>query len=470
MKKKEEAAGCPPLLSKIRRYQSGQKIALNMPGHKGKVPGDFSFWGARLWADDVTEIPPLADGEAIRRAEEEMAALTGAGRAYFLWHGGTGGLQAAVLAACRKPGEEVILPRYAHVSLWRALALADAVPVWLPLRRHPQWGTPLGVAQVDLQKAISDHPGAAAAIFIHPSYQGLVTDLPALVREANQAGLYTIVDEAHGAHLLWHKDLPTATSAGADVTVQSWHKTMGSLTQTAVLLQNNQDLPVERYLELLSTTSPSYLLAASLDAARFLWRQEGEQLMANIKACRELLLERFSFCRSFTVLSDKWLPPVCGFDPAKLQVASGLGHNGLQLASALDRAGLSVEMAEEKSVLLLLGAGDRPENYQGLLDVLFHAEEILAGIKPRELPVFTYTQPKALLTPGEALRAKREWVPLRHSYRRVAADCITPYPPGIPLLGLGEVIDKDMLEIIRRLSAVGVHFCGLRDGLVPVVK
>ncbi len=346
-----------PLVEAILQYCQKDPLRFHMPGHKGGSGAPESLrqiWG-QLWQWDLTEVQGLDNLAAptgpILQAQRQMAAYRGAKQAFFLTQGATVGLQAALLACCQ-PGDEVILPRHAHNSLWSALVLGQLRPVWLPVVYQQPYGIPLGVPEGALAAAFQQHPRAKAVLWVHPTLYGVVKGLPEAAAFCKKAGVPLLVDGAHGGHLAALGELPDPVACGADVTVESWHKTMGSLTQTAVVLQQNTALPVEGYLRLLHTSSPSYPLMASLDAARAFWQQRQPELASLLRQTAAQFQQGMEHIDGLSLLR---LPQQ---DPTRLLLVSDWGDNGYQIAACLRQAGVEPEMADGACVVLFLTLGD----------------------------------------------------------------------------------------------------------------
>jgi len=465
-----------PLAAAVEKHIKKADLRQHMPGHKGHTPktGASAKWG-ELHRYDLTETGELDNLNApvgvIKDAERKMATLCGVRDAHFLVNGSTVGLEAAILATC-KPGDEIIVPRNAHRSIWSAIALAGAKPIWLPLFMHPRYGIPLAVPYEAAEQAIKQYPNAKAIVFTYPSYHGLCGDLKKSARLAAEAGMYTIVDQAHGAHFRFTGWPDPAEDSGAALVVTSWHKTMGSLNQTAVLLQNDPSAPVKKYLSMLQTSSPSYPLMISLDETRELWEKKGEELAAkllkNAKTVRASLGEN----PVLDALDSRTLPhPVQDFDQSRIVLTSALGHNGWQIEKALIKAGIRPEMADAGTVTLIMTAFDTAAEIKALCKGLLQAGIELEKEPARPMSFVDFGAfPEQVMLPGDALRAETELIPLEDAAGRIAAELLVPYPPGIPVVGPGERIDDVIIAGIEYISEEGGQVQGLHDGRINVVK
>ncbi|HEY9736470.1 MAG TPA: aminotransferase class I/II-fold pyridoxal phosphate-dependent enzyme, partial [Trichocoleus sp.] len=279
-----------PLLEALTQSARRPHAAFYAPGHKrGQgIPKRLqALLGESVFAADLPELPELdnlfAPEGAIAQAQALAAAAFGAEQTYFLANGSTCGIEAAVLAACR-PGEKIVVPRNAHQSVVSALILSGALPVWVQPEYDASWDLVGAVRPEAVAMALQQHPDSRAVLVVSPTYQGICSDLAGIADIAHSYGLPLLVDEAHGPHFTFHPDLPTpALAAGADLAVQSTHKVLSALTQASMLHVQGDRIcrqRLQRALQLTQSTSPSYLLLASLDAARQQMALEGYSLLS----------------------------------------------------------------------------------------------------------------------------------------------------------------------------------------------
>lgn len=450
-----------PLFTALTEYAARVRAPLHVPGHKlGRAapPEWRDFLGPSALAIDLTEAPGLDDLHApegvIAEAQELAAAAFGAWRSYFLVGGTTAGLHALILAACR-PGETIAVPRNAHRSVLGALILAGLRPRWVRVTFDAELGIATGPDLASLSAAL---PGAAAAVLVHPTYYGIAADIAAAIGLIHRAGLPALVDEAHGAHFPFHPALPPSTlSLGADGVVQSLHKTGGSLTQSSLchLGHGSRILPerLQEMLRLVQSTSPSYLLMASLDLAR------RELALRGREAWERALELAHEARRRIDALPGLRVRPTD--DPTKLLIdVRGRGTTGFRAADWLwEEAGVAVEAAGLTYLLAVLSPGDSREQLDALIAEL---ERLPAGegapVLPPEPP-----WPEVILPPREAYLARKEPVPLGRAEGRIAAELVAPYPPGIPVVAPGERLTADVLDYLRHAARAGWHLQGPAD-------
>ena len=301
-----------PLLDALRECANKHHAPFYTPGHKrgqGISQRLADCFGSAVFKADLPELAELdnlfAPQGVIQEAQELAAAAFGAEHTWFLVNGSTCGIEAAILATCA-PGDKIILPRNVHQSAIAALILSGAVPIFVT----PEYDSVLDIAHSitpsSVATALKQHPDAKAVMMVYPTYYGVCGDVSAIAQLAHQHGIPLLVDEAHGPHFAFHPDLPnSAMAAGADLTVQSIHKVLGAMTQASMLHVQGSWIDTERLsqsLQLLQSTSPSYLLLASLDAARQQMALQGEQLMSHTLQLADIARIRISQIPGLSVL------------------------------------------------------------------------------------------------------------------------------------------------------------------------
>lgn len=490
--------GGAPLYEALLGYLREGVVRFHTPGHKGRVMAGSLWSGAPddtltpakfapgPLAIDLTEVPGLDDLHAptgpIARAQELAADAFGADETFFLVNGSTVGIQAAIMALCG-PGDEIVIPRHAHRSVTSGLILSGARPVYVQPEYDADRGLLLGVTPDAVARALDAHPGARAVLVVHPTYHGLASNIERIVENSHHRGVPVLADEAHGAHFAFHPTFPTpALRAGADVAVQSVHKTLGSLTQSSLLHVKGSAVDRGRLraaLRLLQSTSPSYLLMASLDVARHLAATQGSQLLSEALALTARVRAAASGLPGLACYGDELLrlPSVKGFDPTKIIISpAGLGLSGKE-AEALLRVecGLQMEMSDDRNVLALVTIADTEESTEALcrgLQALLARRRAVnpEGATAARLP----TGPaEVILTPREAFYAPAEPVRIERAFGRLSVETIAAHPPGIPLLCPGERISLEMVAYLEGARAVGISFQGPADptlGTLMVVK
>ncbi len=453
-----------PLIDMLRAADGRERQ--HMPGHKGRQPEGFPLAAAELFALDQTELPCTDDLFAPERgiaAAEALAAKSArAGATVLLTGGATSGLLAMVLASV-PPGGTLIVPRDCHHSVLSACVWGDIQPVFVQPRAY---GVLTCADAGDIEAALRAHPEASAVLITRPDYCGACVDLARVAEAARAAGVPLLVDEAHGAH--WNWPVPgqprSAGMLGADAWVQSAHKTLPALTGAAWLhLRREEDAPRARaMLRMLHSSSPSFAIMASLDAARAWMDAHGagalRSLHARVQAFWHMLPPTLRDAQE--VLRDAGV----AFDPARIVLdPAAHGYTGLEVAARLAESGIDVEMADARRAVLIPTVCDAP-------DSLARVAAVLSGLPRREplpcgvLPAFA--PPEACMRVREAALSPAEWVPFSRAAGRVASRSAGRYPPGVPLIVPGE---RASAEIIGALVEAGDQAFGVARGALCCV-
>ncbi|MDN5346540.1 MAG: hypothetical protein PWP65_104 [Clostridia bacterium] len=456
--------GLPPLLGALENYRRLQRDSWHTPGHKdgaGAWPAWRDFIGPHVFACDLTELPDLDNLQqpagAIRAAQEQAAAFFGAGHTFFLVNGATAGILSVFLATC-SPGDVVLLPRYAHRSAFAGLILTGARPVYLEADWLKEPLLPLGIRPEVLAAALEKHPRARLLFLVYPTYEGIVPRAEGLIALAHAHHVEVLADEAHGSHYGLEPRLPSpALKLGADYVVQGAHKTLSAFTQAA-MLHIRQGLDWEKVaaaLNLVQTTSPSYLLLASLDAARYQAQLKGRELWTFVLDLALELRDKLSKLGLPCLGPEEVCSPAAlTLDLTRLVIPTApLGCRGEEAAETLRRSyRQEVEMAGKDYLLILLTPGDREEKVERLVAGL----QGLARRSGRQLldwrlPALPVHIPPFVLTPREAFLARRHRVPLKEAAGKVAAEIIAPCPPGCCLTAPGELLTEEMVDYLRQV-------------------
>ncbi|MDO4280575.1 MAG: aminotransferase class I/II-fold pyridoxal phosphate-dependent enzyme [Peptococcaceae bacterium] len=429
--------------------------SFHTPGHKSGlvVPQPLlDAWGADIWQYDLTEIPGLdnlAHPEGVLKASmAAWAAARGCAHVQYLLGGTSLGLKAAILGLCR--GCKVFVPRHAHSSIYQGLALSGAEPIFLPVTLDADLGIPLGVAPEELRAAIQAHPDCKHLLAVHPTYHGITWRNSELFQIAREAGLTTIVDEAHGAHFVTDATPPSALALGADVVIESVHKTAPCLTQASIMLIGRADLvaPLARAVAMLHTTSPSYLLMASLEqAGAWLDDPANQAAMGDKKARIDALYQKMRVLyeegqRALVFERREYWHQ----DPFKIYLTSPTA-SGEAIGDWLRAAGAEPEMTDGRGCLLM--AGINGDDVEGVLPLVANESNLQDGQASIPQACYNPAAPIFDCAMGDAWFAPRASLPLDAAVGRTAAAILEPYPPGIPLMLPGEHISEEIVEIWR---------------------
>ena len=406
-------------------------------------------------------------------AQDLAAALHGSGRTWFLTNGATQGNHALCLAVA-PPGARVAVQRNSHGSVVDGLVLSGGMPVWVPPAYDDDLGLAHGLPPEALEEALAAAGGARAAFVVSPTYYGMVADVKALAEVAHRHGAALVVDQSWGPHFGFHPGVPpSALSLGADAVLTSTHKIVGSLTQSAMLhVAAGGRVDPERLgraVRLVSSTSPSSLLYASLDAARRQLAIHGQDLLGRTLAAAARAREAIAAIDGCRLVSDELVgqPGVAARDPLRIVIdVRATGCTGFEVADALRRGSdVHVELATHATLVLVLGIGQPLDALERFAHDL--AAELADIRRPGQAP--TVPQPAASLhadpvvPPRDAFLGPAESVPVDAAVGRVSAESIAGYPPGIPALLPGECVTAEVVAYLRALSAAGARLHGAAD-------
>ncbi len=453
-----------PFVEAVRNYVKKGIIPFHTPGHiQGRgISEEFrDFWQQAL-ACDLAEVEHPESGHDYevprKEAEALLAELYGATRSFFLVNGTTEGIQALFLAFF-KDKDTVLMPRNVHRSAIGGLILSGAKPNWV----YPEIDRDWGIATSPNEEAwLKQATNISGAFHLYPNYYGLCPDLDHYLLK----GVPNLIDEAHGPHFPFSKKLPQrALRSGVTATVQSPHKILSSLTQSSWLhVREEKDVHnIARALGLIESTSPNFLLWASLDAARAYEAAKAnrwDELIDKVYKLRQDL----TMIPGLEVYNPQDRKEIKQFDPLKLMVkATKIGLDGFELRDELRKRGIMPELAEPQFVLFIITPAHKDEELHALYEALEDIATLKrkSNIKRRELPVLPRL--KAILTPKEAFFSPAKPVKLKEAIGYIAREMIIPYPPGIPLIMPGEEITKEVVELTQYYSSLGWPLRGLED-------
>ena len=456
-------------------HASHAPVSFHMPGHKGSQLykrfgyGDFL---ENIMDCDITEIPGadnLFQTEGIILGTmAKYRKLYDSYESYLLVNGSSCGLIASILA-CEGDYGKLIMARNCHKSVFNALTIADIEPAYMMPEAIQEFGILGSVTPQEVRRSIKENPDADAVILVSPNYYGICSDIKAIADVCHESGKILIVDQAHGAHLKFfseyapeYKYPKSAEESGADLVINSTHKTLASFTQSAILnlcSERVDQYALEDKLQVMESTSPSYPLMGTLDINADLIFEHGEELIRDWAENIEWFYREAKKIRGLVIVEHPLL------DKTKINIdMSAYGIDGNELETLLNEEGIFIELVTGNIVMAMTGIGNTREDFNKFILALrkIAAEHELApldenGIRhgKKQPQVFTKKLER------EMVPAERELVPLEEAEGRICAASIIPYPPGIPIACPGEVIDKDLIEFIKKSRAAGEKVMGL---------
>jgi arginine decarboxylase len=469
-----------PYLDALLAYAARDPGRFHIPGHKGGPGADPSL-RALVGAEGLAhDIPALIDGIDVgprptpfEQAQQLAADAWGAHRSWFLINGASQGNQAACMTLAHA-GQSVVVQRNVHGSVVDGMVLGGLIPTFVAPELDPELGIAHCLAPEALDRALSETPDAVGTLAVSPTYFGACADLDGLTEVAHSHRVPLVVDEAWGAHLHFHPDLPVdAIAAGADLVISSTHKIVGSLGQAAMLHLGDGELDenvVDRCVSLVESTSPSSLLSGSLDGARRQAAVHGRELLTETITTLNNAREQVRAIPGLDVLDERLAgrPGVAGWDPLRLSIdVRGTGTTGYRLAEvARELDDINVELASENVAVAVFGMG-APAKPQAerLLVALRHAVERIGASPPDQHPEFAPPPPwgPLAMTPRGAFLGPQDVVAFDEAEGRVAAESLAAYPPGVPNVLPGERLTRETLDYITENVAHGGYVRGAVD-------
>lgn len=463
-----------PILEALEEMKQNRLVPFDVPGHKhGKGNPDLTrFLGEQCLSVDVNSMKMLDNlchpVSVIREAQELAAEAFGAAHAYFIVGGTTSAVQSMVLSVCKR-GDKIILPRNVHRSVINIMILCGAVPVYVDPDLDRRLGIALGMKLSEVEKAVAKNPDAKAILVNNPTYYGICSNLKGITDLAHAHGMKMLVDEAHGTHFYFDRELPmSAMQAGADMAAVSMHKSGGSLTQSSFLLigPGMSEGYVRQIINISQTTSGSYLLMSSLDISRRNLALHGQEIFDKVREMVAYARGEINQIGDYYAYSKEIVngDSVYDFDITKLSVNTlPVGLAGIEVYDLLrDEYDIQTEFGDLGNVLAYVSVGDRPRDIERLVSALAEIRRLYRR-DPNSLMTAEYINPSVVFSPQDAFYSDKQSLPLRDCENRVCAEFVMCYPPGIPILAPGELITKDILDYILYAKEKGCSMTGPED-------
>lgn len=469
-----------PLAHALQDCARQQHVAFYTPGHKGGQGISRlhrSVFGSDIFRVDLPELPELDDlfaPEAVILGAQQLAAEAfGADHTWFLVNGSTCGVEAALLATCAS-GDKVIVPRNAHQSVLSGMILSGAMPVWVVPAYEPVWQLALGVTTDAIASTLRQNPDAKAVIIVSPTYEGVCSDIAAIAEVVHGYDIPLIVDAAHGPHFAFHPDLPdSALSNGADIVIHSAHKVLAAFTQAAMLHAQGSRCNVDRLqqaLRITQSSSPSYLLLGSLDAARHQMANQGLELMKRTLSlanqARSALRDRGMSVLDVTELSERSFQQ----DLTRLTVdVTAQGMTGFEADEWLHSRGITAELPTLRQLTFIVSIGNSSQDIQSLVQELSQLPSRNDGGAIASTPPW-FMNTDSVISPRDAFFSRAAMCPVEDALGQLSADTVCVYPPGVPSLMPGERITAEAINSLQFAHAAGAHLSGLADATLQTLR
>lgn len=466
------------LYNHLLQYKKEGYYPMHMPGHKRNL----GFVMDNPYSIDITEIEGfdnLHEAEGILLQSMEQAAnVFKTKQSYFLINGSTSGILAGI-SACTQKGDKIMMARNSHKAVYNAVYLRELEPVYLYPSMDESSGIAGSINANEVKRILQQNEDIKLIVITSPSYEGVISDIKEIAKIAHRYKVPLLVDEAHGAHLSFHDSFPKSSIAlGADIVIQSIHKTLPAFTQTAILHRNSdlvREEELKRYLSIYQTSSPSYILMAGItNCINFLEKDATiafEEYVKNLDS----FYSQVSSLESIKV----WQPCLNEFcyqrDPSKIIVMSNCKElTGVKLYEILlNKYKIQVEMTSKNYVLCMTSVCDTKEGFSRLLHALYEIDEeykAYGNLFHLEPKYIDFIQPEIRQLHSACVDAKRKQIKLMDSLNQIAAEYVYLYPPGIPILVPGEVITKEVLDSLFEYKNSGLSLRGMKDHLGNMIQ
>lgn len=470
------------IFDELKNYVNDQVIRYDVPGHKGnnKILKEFTdFFGDKIIEADVNSMKRLDNlneaNSIIKQSQKNIAQVFGAEDSRILINGTTSGIQSMIMATI-KPNETILVPRNCHKSITSALILSGANVVYATVEFSLELGVFTYVTLEEIKNKIEEYPEIKTVLLINPSYYGFCKEFKEIVSYCKEKEKIVIVDEAHGGQFYFTNDqYSTAINCGADITCISTHKTLGSLTQSSLLLFNSNKIKIDQvdfYYKMLNTTSPSYLLISSVEVAISNLKKNGYIKFSQLNKLVLKYKKLINDIVGFQIIDSEYFGEKPNeYDFSKILISTkNININGFELYDLLrDEYNIQVELAEFELVLCIIGYGDEENNLKKLYLAL---KDISSKNKYKESNEIKYNSPpqiKSKLNLREIHYLNKEEIDLDKAHNKICGESIMIYPPGIDIIKMGEVFTLEIIEYIKSILRYDVPVLGINNNLVKVI-
>lgn len=463
------------IVNKLEDIHNDKLVSFHVPGHKtGKIFDKLGYEEIlnKIYKLDTTEIDGTDNlhnaQDIIKKSQDRAAKIFSSDKTIYLVNGSTCGIQSAIMSVCH-PQSKLITNRDCHQSVINACILGDIKPVYIEAQVCTNTNIVQGVKIDNVKKVIDDNLDSKAIILTYPTYYGVTYDLEEICTYAHSKDIIVIVDEAHGAHLGLSDDLPKpAIKQGADIVIQSTHKTLPAFTQSSMIhikgnrVNENKLLSMLRIME---SSSPSYMLLSSLELAVDIYDKYGKKLMNELLRLIEDFTLKFKNDENILIKNEN--------DNTKIFISlKELGITGYELDNILrNKYSIQVELSNYYGVLLISTIGNTKDDFNSLETAL---RDIISTYKIKKIKLKEIDYPKEIpikiMNPREAFYRDKKLVNLKNSIGKISGEYIIPYPPGISLVSPGEIITQEIIAYIQQGVKSGMIICGIKDSTLEDIE
>ena len=467
-----------PLVEGVLNYIKKKNIYFSMPGHKqgeGFLSTDI---GKEIKENilklDITEVDGVDNLHnptgIIKEAQIKLSKLYGSKKSYFLVNGSSSGNMIMIFSSFEE-GDKVIVDRNCHKSIFNTFIIRKLKTVYTKNKIQKDFNLPLSVDSNYIIKTINENKDAKGIIITYPNYYGICCDLEKIINEAKKYNMKVLIDCAHGAHFGINKNLPKSPiELGADLVVMSSHKTLPSLTQTAFLHVNDEDLidKVNFYFNTFMSTSPSYLFLISMDYSRYYLDEYGEKAYENLIKLLEVYKQKINSLNHLHIIDKKDIMPEYTLDKSRYVLHIQKGYSANLLMNYLLKNNIQCEMNDTYNIVIILSPFHVEKEIKYLYEVLLNCD--FSNLKIKDQDILNHSIPQKKLESFEVLNKNKKIIKLEDALGCVCSENIIPYPPGIPIIMMGEIMDEETIKTIKYYKNNGIEVIGLHDNYINVIK
>lgn len=467
-----------PLVEGVLNYIKKDNIYFSMPGHKQGEGFLFTDIGKRIKEQilklDITEVDGVDNLHnptgIIKEAQIKLSELYGSKKSYFLVNGSSSGNMIMIFSSFEE-GDKVIVDRNCHKSIFNTIIIKKLRSIYVKNKIHKDFNLPLSIDGSDIIKKIKENKDAKGIILTYPNYYGVCCNLESIISEAKRYNMKVLIDCAHGAHFGVNKNLPkNPVKLGADMVVMSSHKTLPSLTQTAFLHVNNEEFidKVDFYFNTFMSTSPSYLFLVSMDYSRYYLEEYGEEAYEKLITLLEKYKQKINSLKHLHIINQEDITPGYTIDKSRYILHIEEGYSANLLMDYLLNNRIQCEMNDTYNIIIIVSPFHVENEIKYLYEVLLKCDFFKFRIK--KMDILNCNIPKKELEAFEVLNKEKKIINLEEALGCVCAQNIIPYPPGIPIIMMGEIMNEETIEVLKYYKDNGIEVIGLNDNEISIVK
>jgi len=471
-----------PIIEAVIDYAKEKNALFCTPGHKGgegfSNPYTKEFL-RRTFEFDITEVEGLDNLHnpegIIKISNELLSKLYGSYKSFFLINGSTLG-NLIMIFSCFNEGDKILIERNCHKSVYNAVIMRKLKPIFIKNILSETLNAPLSIDMEHFLYNLKNQKDIKGIVVTYPNYYGLCCNLKSIIGECKKSGVKVLVDSAHGAHFGINENLPeSAVKLGADMVVTSAHKTLPSLTQTA-FLHVSETVNLEKvkfYFNAFTSTSPSYIFLCSLDYARFYLEKYGNNDYNNLIRISNHYRDKINLINHVHIIGKKDIiknefeKNIYDIDTTRYIINLEKGYSGHLLLRYLRKNGIQAEMSDESNVVLILSPFNRENDFEKLYILLKNCDFTL--LASHSFNIVNCEIPELKIIPSDALNLDKKNMNFYEAEGAICGGNIVPYPPGVPLLMMGEEINKRHIEIIKHYMDNGVSIIGINNKQISVI-